>query len=549
MRSMKMKSLFAVGCLLVGGASASLRIVSYNIYHGEGADKVINIDRTASVIAQYNPDLVAIQEIDNNTTRSGRVNQAAELGRKLGMEYRFKKSINYRDGGYGIAILSAYPIKHTILHNLPTPEGEEPRGALEVVVGFVDEDGQTNALSFVCAHLGLNNEQRVAQVQALVRELSARGHAVVVSGDLNAEPREDSIKNLEGAGFVPADEQMLNTFPAKEPVKKIDYILTKDLPIRHRRFVVDGNPKTSDHRLVFCEFLLGKGCAADTVLSAHLDAIVKSFKNAKDGKVLVAAHRGDFKHHPENSISSIVSAANFGADIVEVDVWPTKDGHLVLMHDKTIDRTTNGKGKVAELTLAELKQYNLKDPQGNLTEEKIPTLEEALEALRGKCIVNLDKSEHNLEMCIAVTKKMGMENQVLMKGSKDPEKMKAIWDAADAHAFYGPIVFNKKKEGNAKALEKLKRSIDVFKPEMVELVFLREDSSLISPEALALADKYDVRLWSNSILNHGAGHVDSKALKDPDAHWGWLVEHGIDIIQSDESLALLEYLRSKGLHD
>ncbi len=284
--------------------------------------------------------------------------------------------------------------------------------------------------------------------------------------------------------------------------------------------------------------------------TTHLDAIIKSFRNAKDGKVLVAAHRGDYKHHPENSISSIVSAANYGSDIVEVDVWPTKDGHLVLMHDKTIDRTTNGKGRVADLTLKQIKTYYLKGPDGKLTKERVPTLEEALEALRGKCMVNIDKSEHNLEMCIAVAKKLGVENQVIMKGSKDPAKMKAIWDACDAKGYFGPIVYNNSKKDNVQALEKFKRSIEIFHPEMVEIVFYKEDSSLISPEALALAKKYDVRLWINSLFEeHGAGHVDRKALIDPDANWGWLVRHGAGIIQSDESFVLLQYLRSKGWHD
>ena len=291
----------------------------------------------------------------------------------------------------------------------------------------------------------------------------------------------------------------------------------------------------------------GNGTVAST---PHLDGIIESFENAKDGKVLVVAHRGDYKNHPENSISSIVSAANYGADIVEVDVWPTKDGHLVLMHDKTIDRTTDGSGKVSETTLKELKLYRLRDINGKLTDEKIPTLEEAMEALRGKCLINFDKSEHNLEMCIAIAKRLGMENQVIMKGAKDPVKVKAVLDASGSKAYYGPIVFNKKTSDNERAFAKYKQSIEIFKPEMVELVFYQEDSSLISPEARKLAEEHDVRAWINSLFEkHGAGHVDRKALIDPDANWGWLVEHGAGIIQSDESFALLEYLRSRGLHD
>ena len=71
--------------------------------------------------------------------------------------------------------------------------------------------------------------------------------------------------------------------------------------------------------LLLAVLLVGCGYAG-TESTAHLDAIIKSFENAKDGKVLVVAHRGDFKNHPENSISSILSAANYGSDIVEVDV-------------------------------------------------------------------------------------------------------------------------------------------------------------------------------------------------------------------------------------
>lgn len=63
--------------------------------------------------------------------------------------------------------------------------------------------------------------------------------------------------------------------------------------------------------------------------------------------------------------------------MLEIDVWPTKDGELVLMHDATIDRTTTGSGKVSDLTYAELQQYYLKDANGKATNHRIPTLREA----------------------------------------------------------------------------------------------------------------------------------------------------------------------------
>ena len=96
----------------------------------------------------------------------------------------------------------------------------------------------------------------------------------------------------------------------------------------------------------------------------HVDKIVNEFNNSNSANVLVAAHRGDWRHAPENSIKGIENCIVMGVDIVEVDVRKTKDGKLVLMHDATINRTTNGTGKVSGHTLAELKELFLKDNQG-----------------------------------------------------------------------------------------------------------------------------------------------------------------------------------------
>ena len=242
-------------CVLAMGASASLRVASYNIYHGENIKKVINIDCAGSVLAKYNPDLVALQEVDNKTDRSGRIDQAAAMGLRLGMDSRFKKACTYYNGDYGIAILSVFPIKKTIRHELPTPEGQEPRGALEIQVDVPDMNGKTNTISFVCTHLGLSNEQRVAQVKALMENLSDRGHPIILAGDINAQPLEETMAALADGGYSFLDKKEQFTFPAKEPNRKIDYILTKDFKFHHARFEVIPEPKVSDHCPIFAEFV------------------------------------------------------------------------------------------------------------------------------------------------------------------------------------------------------------------------------------------------------------------------------------------------------
>lgn len=99
-------------------------------------------------------------------------------------------------------------------------------------------------------------------------------------------------------------------------------------------------------------------------------------QDACSPEIMVVAHRGVHNNFPENSISAIREAVEIGVDIIEIDIRHTKDNFLVLMHDKTIDRTTNNKGLVENYTLQEIKNFRLRKNDGSLTDEQIPTLEE-----------------------------------------------------------------------------------------------------------------------------------------------------------------------------
>jgi len=103
--------------------------------------------------------------------------------------------------------------------------------------------------------------------------------------------------------------------------------------------------------------------------------------------MLVIAHRGDSAHRPENTLSAFQSAVEIGAALVEFDVQLTRDGHVVVIHDPTVDRTTSGRGSVGEMTLAELRKLSAGYPARFGSEylgERIPTLPEALSFLRGR---------------------------------------------------------------------------------------------------------------------------------------------------------------------
>src|SRR6185436_15255540 len=105
------------------------------------------------------------------------------------------------------------------------------------------------------------------------------------------------------------------------------------------------------------------------------------------GVPLIIAHRGDSLNHPENTLTACREAIAVGAEIIEVDVQLTKDGHVVVLHDVTVNRTTDGTGSVRDMTLAEIRKLSAGCPRRfgvQHKDEKIPTLGEVLDVVRGK---------------------------------------------------------------------------------------------------------------------------------------------------------------------
>ncbi len=128
-----------------------------------------------------------------------------------------------------------------------------------------------------------------------------------------------------------------------------------------------------------------------TVHIRSLSELQEYFRYSPDRDILISGHRGGMQEgYPENSIASCEKTLTVMPSFFEIDPRLTKDSVLVLMHDATIDRTTNGKGRVSDYTYAELQQFSLKDRQGNVTPYKIPTLDEMLEWGKDKTVFNFD---------------------------------------------------------------------------------------------------------------------------------------------------------------
>ncbi|MEM8927269.1 MAG: glycerophosphodiester phosphodiesterase family protein, partial [Bacteroidota bacterium] len=150
---------------------------------------------------------------------------------------------------------------------------------------------------------------------------------------------------------------------------------------------------------------------ANEQLKRNLERI----KNPKDPYVFVIAHRGDWRHAPENSIASLKGAITMGVDMVETDLQMTKDGKLIVFHDKTLERTTNGQGQLADYTYDQLSEYHLLDGLGHITEFQIPLLQEYLEIAKNKVILDLDiKSDIPFEKIGQLLRANNMLHQVVV---------------------------------------------------------------------------------------------------------------------------------------
>lgn len=250
--------LMTSGAMVLGEDSREdghLRIVSYNIRHGRGEDGRIDLDRTAAVIAKLQPDLVALQEVDRNCLRSGRLDIAWELGQRLGLEPRFGAFMDYQGGEYGLAILSRFPILET--NRLPLPEGAEPRCALEVTVRA---RGFASPISFVCIHNDWTSEEiRVSQVESLLEQLATRTNPVILAGDFNGEQTDASMKRLESAGWRILDKARAGTWPSDQPRVEIDFVVLRNFPRFSVRQTVIDERIASDHRPVFAAITLSHG--------------------------------------------------------------------------------------------------------------------------------------------------------------------------------------------------------------------------------------------------------------------------------------------------
>lgn len=277
--------------------------------------------------------------------------------------------------------------------------------------------------------------------------------------------------------------------------------------------------------------------ASATAAPSRTQLLQRELRAADCARVFIAAHRGDWRKFPENSVRAFESCIAMDIEIAELDVRRTKDGELVIMHDDTVDRSTTGRGKVADLTLAEIRALHLRNGLSHRTPFTVPTLREVLQATRGRILLNLDKAYPHFREVVALLEETGTLDDALMKGERPVAD--ALRENGDllAKVAYMPVI-DLRKPGAARDGHDWLR---LGHPVALEIVFDRWTPEVA--ELFAACRAKGVRIWVNTLWPELAGGLsDDLALDDPDAKYGVLLERGVTMFQTDRPEVLRAYL-------
>jgi endonuclease/exonuclease/phosphatase family metal-dependent hydrolase len=236
-------------------APPTLRVMTYNIHHGEGIDKRVDLERIAQLITDAKADIVGLQEVDRGCERTQKRDLPAELALLTGMTVHFEKNIAFQGGEYGNAILTRFPIKRAKNTHYKMLRPGEQRGVLQLVL-----DVHGREVLFMNTHIDYrpDDAERVINVEEL-REIVAAGKMpTIMVGDFNATPESRTITNVKS--FLTDSWELVGTgdgftIPVVKPTKRIDYIWVTKSSIEPVKIEVVQS-LASDHLPVLAELQL-----------------------------------------------------------------------------------------------------------------------------------------------------------------------------------------------------------------------------------------------------------------------------------------------------
>ena len=265
-------------------------------------------------------------------------------------------------------------------------------------------------------------------------------------------------------------------------------------------------------------------------------------------KIIVVAHRGTLGGNiPCNTIASYEIALDQGADMIETDVNMTRDGVLIVFHPGMEKAHLNMDCKLTDMTWDEVSKLRLVNMDNVPTQFGISRFDDFLEHFKGRCFINVDKFWDHPQEIYEALRAHDMIDQMLVKSPPTDEVIDVLEVLAPEVPFM-PVV--KVTHPLHEAL--MNRRINYVG---VEVLFSDENMEVASPEFIERMHRDGKLVWANSIIYDvrkqiTAGHSDDTALTESkDKGWGWLVDRGFDVIQTDWPMMLIEYLKSVGKYE
>ncbi len=296
--------------------------------------------------------------------------------------------------------------------------------------------------------------------------------------------------------------------------------------------------------LIPLTLLIGVKQLEGQTIQSHSERLLRELNDTSSSYVFVAAHRGGWERDwenraPENSIANIDKAFRMGFDVYETDLCQSKDGYFVIMHDERVDRTTNGTGRVKDLSLSKLKELNLKYTNGKLSNESVPTFEEFLRRGNGKILFKIDFRAplETFPAAVRLVEENGMLGHVFFRFWWSNEIKETLSQFIESGMPFHPslIMFR------TQTPEQVRAAISNFNLNIIE-VFLppydaTKESQKITPEiqeALSIARKAGVL-----VETHSYGEKQE---------WQELIMAGFRMLHTQEPEAMNEFLRKYGVH-
>ena len=274
--------------------------------------------------------------------------------------------------------------------------------------------------------------------------------------------------------------------------------------------------------------ILYAGCNTVDDARTELEKRLESLHDPASKYILTAAHRALHTKFPENSLAAVRHSIESGIDMIEIDVRRTADGVLVLMHDASVERMTNGRGNIRDLNFNEIKSLHLKNTPKDQQIHPIPTLQEVLKLIKNKILVDIDIKAAPVNELVEMVRRTGTSDQVLFFQHHNVTHDSIL--AIDKNFMIVP---------RAETAIQVRDFISRYQPVSIQI-----PPQIAGPALISEMQKSGCNGWINAL-----GDADdlAEAGKIEEAFFP-LVEMGASIIQSDRPDLLLQYLRQIDRH-